>query len=537
MKRAKKSTELAKAKRIRAKVARDIKRFQAQNRYEAASVPYLTRSWLYEGIQDARFDMDPYTRLELLRASRYFEKNSWVAERLAGVFCQYTFGPNGLTAIPSSSEESYNEPASHWWRGWSQFPNFENSIPLAVEQSVWGRRWFFDGEVYVYKGYSPDTKRPRIKTIEAHRITNPGTDLADNGNQIIDGHEVDDSTGRTVAYYVGELEQGGMVGAYAGSYMTSGLVAGPYLNPQISKSVNYRRIPADRIIHLFEPSRSGQRRGISRLAAVLRTVHDLHDLQRLEMMAAKDAAETSYWVTNQSGTANTRGMRATRLAIQSQDQAGNTVTKPGAQYSELTQGGAIRYLKIGEDIKQLASGRPSVTMQWYWDYLVRSICAGTGISALLVMPWSLQGTVTRADLDIMNSFFRARSSVAAAIIRELYVWVMGWAVKFDRALDGAPKDWFEVTVRPPRAVNVDVGRNSQAVIAEYEEGFRSLADIVGEMGHDWRHVLEQKAKEWSFMEQLKKRYPGLTDEAIQMMTKEAASSDEEEEEPVSITTK
>ncbi len=120
----------------------------------------------------------------------------------------------------------------------------------------------------------------------------------------------------------------------------------------------------------------------------------------------------------------------------------------------------------------------------------------------------MQGTVTRADLDVANAFFRARSAVIACAMRQLYLWCMEYAVKYDRALDGTPKDgsWNKAIVRPPRAVNVDVGRNSAAILAELEAGTRTFQDIYAENGEDWRQQLRQKAEERAYIHELVKEF-------------------------------
>lgn len=503
-----------------------------QARYEAAMVPYQTRSWLYEGVQDAKYDIDPYTRTELLRVSRYFEKNSWVSQRLSAVFNQYTFGPHGLQFTPATEDEDFNQVAGPWWNSWSKFPDQTSQQPLGVLERVMGTRWFFDGEISLYKTKSPDTGRPRVQLIEAHRIQNPGTDIADNGNYICDGVELDDSSGRPTAFYVAQIQAGSYLGGYAGSYMNSGLLGNLVPSPLVSQAVEFVRVPAERMIRLFEPSRAGQHRGIGSLHSVLRTIQDLHELNFLEKLRAKDAARTSAWITTPTGQANARGLRALNLSTGSANQAGQLQIKPAPQYFETVEGAERQYLKLGEDVKFLANPNPSASAQWFYDYLVRQICAGSGISALLVMPWSLQGTVTRADLDIMSGYFRCKSSVAIAAIRELYVYVMGWAVKYDRQLDGAPDDWFEVTATPPRSPNVDVGRNSAAIISEYQAGLRTLADICGELGHDWRRVLKQRSIEYKFSAALAKELGIDPEKLLQMSAAAATKPPTQEDDPL-----
>jgi capsid protein len=384
------------------------------------------------------------------------------------------------------------------------------------------RTWFFDGETMVYKTFSPESRRPRIQLIEsAHRIVTPSTMRDREGQSIIDGIEFQ------------EDGFGNPVGKPKTYWLRNDAVAFqvPPYNPVVTAIQDWTPIPAERIIHLFEPSRIGLRRGLPFAYPVLNDEHDLEDLQMLEMKAAKAAAEIANVVTNRTGEANTASSRRQKMQIQSQDVNGNATVKTNPLYYEVTMGGRTTYFVNGEKIEQFKSDRPSVSTQWYWDYLVRKICAGVGISAQLVMPFSLQGTVTRADLDIAAGFFRSRSAVMAHVMREIYIWVMGWAVKYDRALDGAPDDWYRVNIRPPRSPNVDVGRNSQAMLAELEAGTRTFQDICAELGHDWRDVLRQKAEEAAFIQQLSEEYEVPVEKISQLAKQSVGPSQPEKSTP------
>jgi capsid protein len=396
--------------------------------------------------------------------------------------------------------------------------------PLSVCQHVLGRRLFIDGEVFLYKTQSPDTLRPRLQIIESHRVANPGTDRCEQtGNLICDGVEVNDS-GRPVAYHVSQRPQNSSYGLWQNTSMPSGFVIGSSTLNQFSQPAVYKRIPAEQIVHLYEPERADALRGISHLYPVMRHIHDLYDLKKLEYIAAKDQAETSIFVTNAAGQATGKAVRAAELALQS----GDAKAKNGKPVTGVrrTAGGRTVYMRTGEQVTLSAPSRPTVTSQWFFDWTVKNICLGVNISPLLVFPWSLQGAVTRADLDTMAANFRTKSALAAAAMREVYVWALGWAVRYDRALDGYPRDWAEVTVRPPKSVSVDVGRNSQALIAEYEAGFRTLQDICAEMGLDWRHQIRQGFTEQKFINDCvaDPKYKGVTrEQVIKLVSKQATS--------------
>src|SRR5438552_3654896 len=161
-----------------------------QNRYEAAYQGFGDRSWLPASVQDARIDADASTRLELVRRSRYWERNNAIVNRLADVFEQYTVGPAGLQVIPSHPDDAdWNHAASQWWADWCKFPDVSSALPMSVVQSVMARTWFVDGEAFVYKTFSPETGRPRIQLIEGHRIGTPPEMRSEEGKSIIDGIE------------------------------------------------------------------------------------------------------------------------------------------------------------------------------------------------------------------------------------------------------------------------------------------------------------------------------------------------------------
>jgi len=84
---------------------------------------------------------------------------------------------------------------------------------------------------------------------------------------------------------------------------------------------------------------------------------------------------------------------------------------------------------------------------------------------------------------------------------------MGWAIRYDpEILRGKPNDWYEISMRSPRAPNVNVGRNSYAMLRELSAGARTLQDMYSEAGEDWREQLQQKAKEAKYILQLANDY-------------------------------
>jgi lambda family phage portal protein len=426
-------------------------------RYEGATHSF-ERGWIPAGIQDARFDTANATRMELVRKSRYFEKNNAIYNRLADLYCNYTAGA-GLQLTPGSIDPLWNTKAKDWWEGWCRQPNLTNRQSFGDLINTLARAWFVDGECFIVltRGQSG---RPRVQLFESHQVKTPPQFAEQEGTGIIDGVQVD-GNGRPRGYYFASRAADGM-------------------------SENFKVIAAEHVIHLFKPLRPGQYRGLPMISPVINDLHDLDDLQVLEMRAAKDAADITNVIKTPSGEVDPEEMRRRSITQTKTDSNGATYTEEKLDYYQDSIGGNTLVMKKGDEIQQFKSDRPSVATSGYWKYLTEKVCAGVGIPYVLVFPDSMQGTVYRGSLDMANQFFRAQFLPLADVSRLLFEYVMNYARVNVPTLRDAPHNWAAVSVHPPRAVNVDVGRNSAAMLKELEAGATTYDQIYGPLGLDWK---------------------------------------------------
>ena len=231
------------------------------------------------------------------------------------------------------------------------------------------------------------------------------------------------------------------------------------------------------------------------LYPVMNDLHDLEDLQMLEMDAAKEHASITSIVKTASGELPAANIRSARFRLPGTDKSSEGSARTKAQYYEDVFRGKAKVMQRDDDYQQFMSSRPSVAQRDHWNFLIAKVCVGWGISKQLVFPESMQGTVTRADLDVCSAYFKSRFSVLSGHWTRVYRNHIDWARRNEIELSDAPADWWRVNVRPPRAPNVDVGRNSNALVAEYQAGWRTLESICGELGEDWRNVLAQRSAE------------------------------------------
>lgn len=419
-------------------------------------------------VQDDRFDVTTASRLEVLRKARNLFSNNAIVTRLCFLFEQFTVGSNGLVFTPASSDPEWNTAAAADWAMFAKFCDVSSRQSLGSFASQTACRWFADGEAFILLTNAGPAGgfMPRIQLIEAHRVETPPKMWAREGISIHAGIEVS-REGRPIRYWVRDSFDGD----------------------------SFSPIPASDIIHVFEPDRPGQLRGLPAITPVIKDLQDLDDLQMLQMRAAKKAASVAAVMKQNRGQMSQGLMKTSRYAADGTTSTGAATSEQRATYVQSVIGGETVFLDPGEELVQPTAIRPSAEERELWYYLARKICAGVSIPSLFVFPEATQGTVTRADLDIANAHFKSRSSVLIAAFTRIYEWYMEARIRQNAALSVPPSDWRSVKVRPPRGPNVDVGRNSAALIAEFKAGWRTMESICSELGDDWRTVMRQKATE------------------------------------------
>jgi hypothetical protein len=458
-------------------------------RYDAAVQYFGDRSWIFQSYQDARLDIDAATRTELQRKHRYWVANSPLVQCIRNKFLQFTVGSSGLMIVPNSSEEDWNHSRADSWEQWGRNPEISQRISFPQLTIQWGGMVFDDGEIFIHKVFKGI---PLLETIEAHRVSTPKKFKEFQGRPIIDGVEID-SFSQPVAYWVIDYD----------------LLTGKEIDP--------RRIPVAEMFHKFKVRRPGQLRGIPEGFSGMNMLHDYDDLHKLEMQAAKIASSIGNVVTTPHGELDTSATRRSRMQGSSVNADGLGITKNSDQFYNVKLGAQTVALRAGDSVKNFQVDRPSVATQNYWDTLHTLICCSYNVPKLLVMPYSLQGTVTRADLDVCAGAFRMSFEIIAELVRDIYEWQTGWAVRFDRSMDGKrPADYLKAVVRPPRAPNVDIGYTATALQTELQMGVKTIQDVYAEKQQDWRTQLTQIAETRAFIKKLATKFGLEPDEISQI---------------------
>jgi len=471
-------------------------------RFESAWQGWGERSWLQQSLQDARFDIDAATRQELQRRHRYWVSNNPLVQKIRNLFLQFAVGPGGLTVTPNSDDENWNHSRTHAFNLWAREPDLGSRLTLPGCTRQWAGQLFDDGEFFIYKRTLPNGLKA-VQTIEAHRICTPSKVKEYRGMSIFDGCVVD-ANGKTQFYAVRVNQDSSLNG---------------FLDQQGQKNYGEEEFSfvkasagakSDGIIHKFKHRRPGQLRGIPEGFSGMNILHDLDDLQKLEMQCAKMAAEIGLTETNPSGELDVLANRKLKTSIQTVNGSGQPVTKNVWADYNVSFGGKKLALKSGDNLQNFMVNRPTVAQQDYYDLLISQICANYNVPVMIAFPHAAakaSGPAIRAELDICSNAFRVNFEIVAEALRELYEWQGEWAKDYDLMQDGAcPPDYFACVIRPPRSPNVDIGYTARALQTELELGVKTIQDVYAEKQQDWRVQLRQIAEAVAFTKELAKEF-------------------------------
>jgi lambda family phage portal protein len=316
--------------------------------YEGAKVGRRTSSWLASG---SSADSEIGSSLAKLRdRSRSLIRDHHFA---ASAIEKWKTKIVGTGILPRCGDQSTQDH----WDLWSQecssdapaVPSFEAMTALVVG-SVWE-----SGEVLIRRRLrraEDGGKYPlRLQILEADFLDLNKTETTDTG-YVIQGVEFD-AIGRRLGYW--------LFGQHPGGVLNTGVRGG---------SLNSQFVPASDVLHIFEPSRPGQVRGVPRLAPVLMALRDMEDWEDAQIVRKKIEACMAAFITGPEAASLTLG-------------ATEADSADDAKTVETFEPGMISRLKPGEDV---VFNNPHGDSEYapYKRSRMRDLSAGIGIPYELV---------------------------------------------------------------------------------------------------------------------------------------------------------
>lgn len=248
--------------------------------FQAARRSRLTAGWTQRmtgGDADAIIYRDHET---LRQRSREQSINNPYIKRFHRLLKQNVVGPRGIQ-LQSKAKTPGGEPdkraqqkIERAWKRYCKKGNFDvtGRYSFVTFMNLWIETLARDGEVMVrmVRGY-PNEWGFALQILECDRLDLNYNDLLSNGNRVRMGVEIDDWE-RPVAYYLlrdhpGDVQQ----------------------RPPARK--RHWRIPAEELLHTFEPWRPHQTRGFTWAHASMLDLHHIGEYRHAEMTAAEQGAK------------------------------------------------------------------------------------------------------------------------------------------------------------------------------------------------------------------------------------------------------
>jgi capsid protein len=409
---------------------------------------------------DARNELTPGVRTELVRKSRYMHKNSGFMRELVANMAIYSTG-DGIRVQAQSPKPEWNRAAEAYFALWSARCEVTRRFSFEECQALVCRGMDIDGEYFVHKTRDAEGE-PRIQLIESHRI---GDDYG--SKDTIDGVGLD-TWGAPVFYRV------------------------------LEDSSKTRDLPAEAILHIHEPEWAGGVRSHPTIQHSINHVLDEMELLALEKHAVKDNADVSRVLKTARGEIDDNGDCVVGGAGTSND--------PSDPVSlQRIVGGKLVALKPDESLDSFQSNRPSPTFTGFLEHLRRDSALGMIPFEFAADSSKVGGAGVRLIVAKADRRFSFRQMILERrLIRPVWAYVIGDAIA--RGLLPPIAEWWKISSVPPKRVTVDAGREAQQNRADVEMGLKTLSDHFQELGADFGEEIERRASDAKLILETAEKY-------------------------------
>lgn len=458
----------------------------ALSAYEAGKHARDTENW----------DSRPYSankaleqRYTIGNRSRTAQRNDGTCKSIIGAYRRKVVG-SGITARsaarnPKTAEplDQYNLDMDTWWTAWcreADYVDIERRKTFLLFQNLMLEEWVGIGQAMAILCYHPrhDMVGLCLQAVEPEQLDTTLTEAPGSKNRIIGGIEVDKYSA-AVAYWVHLYEHP--------------------LDYQTGDSV---RVPASRVLHLFNPDRVQQVHGESRLAAVLREMWDLENYNQYTLIAAQIQACGGAAITG----GETGGNYTNLDRFGTVPREGQSTTDPkGNRIMNLEPGHLWDLRGTGCDVKYHAPASPGQYHESYDRTLTTKAAAGAGLDYATVRRDFSQGTYSSQRQGLLETYQETDPMIVTmldVVLRKVrnafvrYAVLEGrvkapnyltdpiWRLAYEAAdWQGPPKPW----ISPKDEALAD------KIAIDYK--LKDRRGIVNRLGGDIREVFRQSGDE------------------------------------------
>ena len=448
------------------RAARILSGQSARNVFAGARLSRLELDWIASCIAaDEEIKRDA----RRLRArARELSRNDPLVKHYLRLLGVNVIGPRGFKHQAQVRDNSgdlnkrMNDRIEEGFRDWSYRVTLDRKLPLVRFEHQLIRTVATDGEVFLRKWRGPEFPYGlALEPIDADLVDeNLNVVAGRNQNEIRMGVEVDPLS-RPVAYHVWNRPEGLYV-------------------PRARQ-----RIPADQIIHLYDPDRVNQTRGVTWLHAVMLPLRFLDGYVEGELIASRVAANKIAIWQRKEGASDPTLDAATQTAAPLEE------TNPGSSF-------------FAPEGYELANWDPQHPTAQFGDFVKsceRRIATGLGVSYEALTTDLADATYSSMKAGRQNERDVWRSMQEwwiGAFRREIYGEWMTQALLMGAAgadaglvLDARPIAKLKAADWTGRGwLSPDPLKDMNAAVLGIENGIYSRHDYLAEAGEDWEETLE-----------------------------------------------
>ena len=396
--------------------------------FEAAQ-PSLNRGLVWVPTTDPKRELTAYTRMEILRLSRWLYNNAPQATYIVEHLAQRAVG-TGIVVQPKTANAAWNKKVDQYFedRNCAEAWAFDASaqVNFYTAQSLILRQVAIDGDFFA-QFLKTKENAARVRFIGGEAIGGS----ASFGN-------TDDYTHDGV-----RLDQ---FGAPAG-YTIAGM-----------------EVAADQVLHMRHIRRHGQPRGVSWLHSAVSNLRDISEINGFVKGAYKAGAQIGYMVTS---------TEVAKIGLGA-DLKSTTNEVGELQTTDLPNGILLPRLKPGEKLEAFKNDSPGQTYEAVMRALRSDVAFAIGLPPeAMMVNVGLAGTEQRAVLEVTQNFLeRLQQMVIDQFCRPFYKYWLWHEIQAGR-LEYPGDDWWRHEWLAPRKITVDSGRDARAYSEQLDKGHLS----------------------------------------------------------------
>jgi len=449
--------------------------------YQAAETNRLLQDWVFTGL--APDDELRWSAQRMRDRARELERNSPIARHFLRVAAMNTIGPNGIGCQPQvrdakgDLDRALNRYIRSKWLDWCRSVTIDGKANLNSFSRLAFKTAIREGEAFVraWRSFGPNPYGFALEGIDPDLVDETFNEVGGSGrNEVRLGVEVDQYS-RPVAYHTWD-RPARLLGQARGR--------------------ERQRIPADEVLHLYDPDRMNQTRGVSWMVAAMVGTKHLDKFREAAVVKERIQASKMGFFERKEGDFGSNLTPDDKRSLNIEANPGTFLVLPDG-YTVNTWGGDGPGTQFGEFIKDglrllaTAYGTAYSTLSGDLSDVNYSSYKGGMLNEKdlwrLLQEWwieKFQSWVYREWLVSAIIRGSATSGALGLVLPKPDIGVYG-------ACRWSPKGW----------PSLEPLKETQAAIAGIKTGLTSRRRHLGEQGIELEDVLEDLAEEQDLAEE------------------------------------